>query len=83
MPRGPKGERRPADPMQRAVMIGRIATGQIKDKLPGPQRRGGLARAEKNTGSHTVGVEGRSRGPGGGSAPVTKKTMAGVEPATT
>jgi hypothetical protein len=31
MPRGPKGERRPADANQRAVMIGRIATGEIED----------------------------------------------------
>lgn len=32
MPRGPKGEKRPADANQRAVMIGRIATGEIEDK---------------------------------------------------
>ena len=31
MPRGPKGEKRPADANQRAVMIGRIATGEIED----------------------------------------------------
>lgn len=31
MPRGPKGEKRPADVNQRAVMIGRIATGEIED----------------------------------------------------
>ena len=31
MPRGPKGEKRPADANQRAVMIGRIATGEADD----------------------------------------------------
>ena len=33
MPRGPKGERRPADANQRAVMIARIATGEVEDKV--------------------------------------------------
>ena len=33
MPRGPKGERRPADANQRAVMVARIATGEIEDKV--------------------------------------------------
>jgi hypothetical protein len=31
MPRGPKGEKRPADVNARAVMIARIATGEIAD----------------------------------------------------
>jgi hypothetical protein len=31
MPRGPKGEKRPADAIGIAVMIGRIATGEIDD----------------------------------------------------
>ena len=31
MPRGPKGEKRPADVIGAAVMIGRIATGEIDD----------------------------------------------------
>lgn len=31
MPRGPKGEKRPADANQRAVMVARIATGEIED----------------------------------------------------
>jgi hypothetical protein len=54
MPRGPKGEKRPADANQRAVMIGRIATGEIEDKVTDDGknaaavqlgRRGGEARA--------------------------------------
>jgi hypothetical protein len=55
MPRGPKGERRPADANQRAVTVARIATGEIEDVRPTPEgknlaavqlgRRGGEARA--------------------------------------
>ena len=33
MPKGPRGERRPADANQRAVMVARIATGEIEDKV--------------------------------------------------
>jgi len=33
MSRGPKGERRPTDANQRAVMVARIATGEIEDKV--------------------------------------------------
>ena len=35
MPKGPKGERRPADAIGTAVMVGRIATGEIEDRTPG------------------------------------------------
>jgi hypothetical protein len=31
MPKGPKGEKRPADVNSRAVMIAKIATGEIED----------------------------------------------------
>ncbi len=56
MPRGPKGERRPAD-VNAAVMIAKIATGEIEDVRPTPEsqsknpaavalgRMGGRARA--------------------------------------
>jgi hypothetical protein len=58
MPRGAKGERRPADVIGNAVHVMRIATGQIDDEIPTPEseekdpaavalgRRGGKARAE-------------------------------------
>jgi len=55
MPRGPKGERRPADVNARAVMIAKIATGEIKDVTTDDGknaaavalgRMGGKARAE-------------------------------------
>ena len=44
MPTGPNGERRPADPVAAAVMVGQIATGQIDDPQP-ERRKAGLARA--------------------------------------
>jgi hypothetical protein len=34
MPRGPKGEKRPADVIGAAVMVGRIATGEIDESTP-------------------------------------------------
>jgi hypothetical protein len=62
MPKGPKGERRPADVIGAAIMVGRIATGEVEDtktdsaKDPAAVslgRRGGLkggrARADKLT----------------------------------
>jgi hypothetical protein len=52
MPRGPKGEKRPADVIGNAVHVMRIATGEIEDKtVPDHARKGGLkggaARARK------------------------------------
>ena len=61
MPRGPKGEKRPADVIGAAVMVGRIATGEIEEGAGAPSddgkdpaavalgRRGGKARAEGMT----------------------------------
>jgi hypothetical protein len=55
MPRGPKGEKRPADAIGNAVMIAKIATGEIEDITTGDGknaaavalgRMGGKARAE-------------------------------------
>jgi hypothetical protein len=57
MAKGPKGERRPADVNKRAVMIAKIATGEIEDVTASPEsegkdpaavalgRKGGQARA--------------------------------------
>jgi hypothetical protein len=47
MPRGPRGERRPADVIGNAVHVMRIATGEIEDTTPEKQgkgyaRKGGL-----------------------------------------
>lgn len=47
MPRGPKGEKRPADVIGNAVHVMRIATGEIEDApSKAPKRaKGGKARA--------------------------------------
>jgi hypothetical protein len=45
VPRGPNGERRPADAIGLAVMVGRIATGDEVDILPKRGSAGGQARA--------------------------------------
>jgi hypothetical protein len=58
MPRGPKGEKRPADANQRAVMVGRIAIGELEDVMTDEGknaaavalgRMGGEARAKSLT----------------------------------
>jgi hypothetical protein len=40
MPRGPKGEKRPADVIGNAVHVMRIATGEIEDRVPTPEEQG-------------------------------------------
>lgn len=56
MPKGPRGEKRPADAIGRAVMIAKIATGEIEDERESLSnaaaelgRKGGKARAENMT----------------------------------
>ena len=34
MPKGPNGEKRPADAVGLAVLIGKIATGEVEDVVP-------------------------------------------------
>jgi len=54
MPRGPKGEKRPADVIGSAVMVGRIAIGELREEVERKKesevaaamgRKGGKARA--------------------------------------
>jgi hypothetical protein len=40
MPRGPKGERRPADVVGDAVHVMRVLTGEIEDAIPTPESEG-------------------------------------------
>ncbi len=56
MPKGPKGEKRPADVIGTAIKVARIATGEIEDERPDDGknkaaqalgRLGGQARAKK------------------------------------
>lgn len=56
MPKGPRGEKRPADAIGRAVMIAKIATGEVDDErdpiasaAAEMGRRGGKKRAENMT----------------------------------
>lgn len=58
MPKGPNGEKRPADSIGLAVLIGRIATGDIDDVAPDDGKdpdakalgsKGGKARASAMT----------------------------------
>ena len=56
MPKGPKGEKRPADVIGTAIRVAKIATGEIEDEQPDDGknkaaqelgRLGGQARAKK------------------------------------
>lgn len=57
MPKGPRGEKRPADAIGRAVQVAKIATGEIEEKVEGVLasaaaelgRKGGRKRAENMT----------------------------------
>src|SRR4051794_19602640 len=55
MPKGPRGEKRPADAVGRAVMVAKIATGEIEDERELSSaaaelgRKGGKKRAENMT----------------------------------
>jgi hypothetical protein len=58
MPKGPKGEKRPADVIGAAVMVAKLATGEIEeiaeDEVKDPAavalgKKGGRARANKLT----------------------------------
>ncbi|MGD2118225.1 MAG: hypothetical protein PVG66_07695 [Chromatiales bacterium] len=55
MPKGPKGEKRPADVIGAAVKVAKIATGEIEENLDGKEyarkggKKGGQARADSLT----------------------------------
>lgn len=57
MPKGPRGEKRPADVIGNAVLIGKIATGEAEDTRTDPSKehhsrggkKGGRARADALT----------------------------------
>lgn len=60
MPTGPKGQRRPADVIGNAIMVAKIATGEIEESAPASDpnkdpaavsmgKRGGAARAKSMT----------------------------------
>jgi len=55
MPKGPQGQKRPADVIGNAIMVARLATGEITEDLKEPSGRvrsgqaGALARSERMT----------------------------------
>jgi hypothetical protein len=57
MPKGPKGQKRPGDVVGAAVMVGKIATGEIEEETLDPAKehmrkggeKGGAARAKALT----------------------------------
>ncbi len=58
MPKGPKGEKRPADVVGAAVMVAKIATGEVEEAVEDDGKdlsakargkKGGMARAAKLT----------------------------------
>jgi hypothetical protein len=56
MPKGPKGEKRPADVIGAAIMVAKIATGELTDDIPLRKKqaskggkKGGKSRAKKLT----------------------------------
>lgn len=63
MPKGPRGEKRPADAIGLAVMIGKIATGEIEDERDDLKSaaaqlgsKGGLARARRLTSAERTAI---------------------------
>ena len=63
MPKGPRGEKRPADAVARAIMVARIATGEIKDERDDLRNaaaqlgsKGGSARARKLTAAERTAI---------------------------
>ena len=52
MPKGPQGQRRPADVIGAAIKVAKIATGEIEEKITGKRKgglKGGKARSHKLT----------------------------------
>jgi hypothetical protein len=68
MTRGPRGEKRHADTVQNAMLIGRIATGEIADSPSRAPKRaaggkiGGKARAQKLTPEERVSIAKKAAG---------------------
>ena len=78
MPRGPRGEERPADAIGCVVKVARIATGEIEDECAEPverQRRGGQGGRRSWLRRSVPRLRGRLRRPGGA---ITLSATAGV-----
>lgn len=53
MSKGPQGQKRPADAIGAAVMVAKIATGEIEDNLKSGRVRSGIAGAKARADSLT------------------------------
>ena len=68
MPTGPQGQKRPADSIGAAVMVARLAVGEITETLKEPSGKvrsghaGGKARAEKMTAGERSAVAKKAAG---------------------
>jgi hypothetical protein len=66
MPKGPKGQKRPADVIGTAIMVAKIATGEIEEAAPKVSAaaelgaKGGKARAEKLSSSERSAIAKRA-----------------------
>ena len=68
MPSGPQGQKRPADAVALAVVVGRIATGEVSEgvtPLTKSRASGGLARSESLTPTRRSELQSRLQTPGG------------------
>lgn len=61
MPKGPKGEKRHTDTVQNAMLIGRIATGEVEDTPSKAPNRAKGGRAGGKARSEALSAEDRSR----------------------
>ena len=72
MPKGPKGEKRPADLIGRAVVLAKLATGEITDPLLPDEGRTKLRRLSGGRAGrlreHDAGAAGHDSTEGGGEA---------------
>jgi len=55
MPKGPQGQKRPACGTGAAVLVARIATGEVKETMPSGRRASGLAGAKARSAALTAG----------------------------
>ena len=61
MPRGPRGEKRPADVIGAAVMVGKLATGEITETLPKKEERMDREHVKGAAGKVSKGTAGKVR----------------------
>lgn len=69
MPKGPQGQKRKADVIGNAILIAKIATGEVEDTTADPSKahhsaggkKGGAARAAAPTAEHAQMLKGRTQ----------------------